>query len=622
MSDLKITDLAALAEADVATGDLLPIVDVSADGTKKVTAGDLITASIDFLASGAIPIAKVDTTGISLAADSVGSSQISTGAVGSDELATGSVTNVKLASGSLTADKFGTQAANVVLAGPTGGVDATPTFRALDPADLPLATTTTVGGAIIPTSGGLAVDVAGNVTINNSVTPASFGWIDHDAKGLITGSRALLGSDVPVAAALTRGTVAVSGSGLAMSGDLIQHSNSVVGADVGFVTYDDQGHITAARPLLPFDLPPATVTDLGAVSVGSGLSVTALGELSVGLGDASTVGGYALGPEFSVNGSNQLTLFSVATNLLSGLIVNGQLDTGAVDGTNLATQSTCKIASSLPANGDYTGQLFYNTTNADLLLWDGNTYRTVSTAGGTLILAGTYDASTNLLDSVTVEGAAVGYVNGAALPSASATNKGYYVVVSQSGTGVAPAPLVTLEPPDLLLSTGAAYQLIENSQTISGQIALNVGFTPVGSIAATNVQSALAEVDSEKLAKAGDTMTGALGIIAGSESSPGLFVSGDTNTGIYFPGADQVAISTGGTGRLFVDSSGRLLVGTSSDSGGALLQVNGDRVRIATAKTPASATDTGTAGEICWDANYVYVCVATNTWKRSALSTW
>jgi hypothetical protein len=71
-----------------------------------------------------------------------------------------------------------------------------------------------------------------------------------------------------------------------------------------------------------------------------------------------------------------------------------------------------------------------------------------------------------------------------------------------------------------------------------------------------------------------------------------------------------------------LDSSGRLLVGASSQSGGSLLQVNDNRIRIATAKTPASATDTGVAGEICWDANYVYVCTATNTWKRTAISTW
>ena len=38
--------------------------------------------------------------------------------------------------------------------------------------------------------------------------------------------------------------------------------------------------------------------------------------------------------------------------------------------------------------------------------------------------------------------------------------------------------------------------------------------------------------------------------------------------------------------------------------------------------TPASATATGIAGEIAWDADYIYVCTATNTWKRAALSTW
>ena len=33
-----------------------------------------------------------------------------------------------------------------------------------------------------------------------------------------------------------------------------------------------------------------------------------------------------------------------------------------------------------------------------------------------------------------------------------------------------------------------------------------------------------------------------------------------------------------------------------------------------------AANATGTAGQICWDANYIYVCTATNTWKRSPLT--
>lgn len=37
---------------------------------------------------------------------------------------------------------------------------------------------------------------------------------------------------------------------------------------------------------------------------------------------------------------------------------------------------------------------------------------------------------------------------------------------------------------------------------------------------------------------------------------------------------------------------------------------------------PTSATDTGVKGDIRIDSNYVYICVDTNTWKRSALSVW
>ena len=39
-------------------------------------------------------------------------------------------------------------------------------------------------------------------------------------------------------------------------------------------------------------------------------------------------------------------------------------------------------------------------------------------------------------------------------------------------------------------------------------------------------------------------------------------------------------------------------------------------------ETPASATAAGTAGQIAWDVNYIYICTATNTWKRVAIGTW
>ena len=42
----------------------------------------------------------------------------------------------------------------------------------------------------------------------------------------------------------------------------------------------------------------------------------------------------------------------------------------------------------------------------------------------------------------------------------------------------------------------------------------------------------------------------------------------------------------------------------------------------ATGTAPTTATDPGAAGDVRYDADYVYVCVATNTWKRSPLTTW
>jgi len=67
-------------------------------------------------------------------------------------------------------------------------------------------------------------------------------------------------------------------------------------------------------------------------------------------------------------------------------------------------------------------------------------------------------------------------------------------------------------------------------------------------------------------------------------------------------------------------SNDRVAIGASDPE--VTLDVNGNAVRIRTSSTPSSASDFGVAGEIRWDANYIYVCVATDTWKRVAISTW
>jgi len=49
---------------------------------------------------------------------------------------------------------------------------------------------------------------------------------------------------------------------------------------------------------------------------------------------------------------------------------------------------------------------------------------------------------------------------------------------------------------------------------------------------------------------------------------------------------------------------------------------SGTLLEVFTEGTIATATTAGTKGQLRWDSNYLYVCVATNTWKRVLLSTW
>jgi hypothetical protein len=74
-----------------------------------------------------------------------------------------------------------------------------------------------------------------------------------------------------------------------------------------------------------------------------------------------------------------------------------------------------------------------------------------------------------------------------------------------------------------------------------------------------------------------DTNNFDINLAAGTEGAPSLTFSGDEDTGIYSPGANQVALATNGTGRLFIDSSGNVGVGTSSPA---------HAVHIAGATTP------------------------------------
>ena len=50
--------------------------------------------------------------------------------------------------------------------------------------------------------------------------------------------------------------------------------------------------------------------------------------------------------------------------------------------------------------------------------------------------------------------------------------------------------------------------------------------------------------------------------------------------------------------------------------------VTSNSLVVAAPSVPINPTSAGTPGAIAWSNSYIYVCVATNTWVRSAISTW
>ena len=98
-----------------------------------------------------------------------------------------------------------------------------------------------------------------------------------------------------------------------------------------------------------------------------------------------------------------------------------------------------------------------------------------------------------------------------------------------------------------------------------------------------------------------------------TDGTNGLKIKGNyISNGNIFPG-NFLTIGNGSTKLFEVNTSNNVEVVNSLTIGGAL---------ITATKTPASAGAAGIAGEYAWDASYIYVCTATNTWKRVAISTW
>jgi hypothetical protein len=111
----------------------------------------------------------------------------------------------------------------------------------------------------------------------------------------------------------------------------------------------------------------------------------------------------------------------------------------------------------------------------------------------------------------------------------------------------------------------------------------------------------------------------------GTAAAPAIVPTGDTNTGIFFPAADTIAFSEGGTEGMRIDSSGKVLIGTTSnDTGGRLEVKQGSSetgIGIQSSGTDDSKlffrTASGTyGGDILFNGSYVKVSSGTTERMR------
>ena len=126
------------------------------------------------------------------------------------------------------------------------------------------------------------------------------------------------------------------------------------------------------------------------------------------------------------------------------------------------------------------------------------------------------------------------------------------------------------------------------------------------------------------IAKTGDTFSGAIGIIAGSTGSPGLYISGDTDTGIHSPGANTIALIASGSNILQAGSSGITVNGTATATafsgpltGNVTGNVSGSAATV-TGAAQSAITSLGTLTGLTVDGDLTLTGAANNVvWDKS-----
>jgi hypothetical protein len=117
------------------------------------------------------------------------------------------------------------------------------------------------------------------------------------------------------------------------------------------------------------------------------------------------------------------------------------------------------------------------------------------------------------------------------------------------------------------------------------------------------------------ISKSGDTFTGPVGITLGTVLLPGLFFSGDPNTGLFSTGADNLSVTTGGVQRLSISSTGLVSIpGNLIVSGGSASVIVESQQVIGADYTLTAGYNGMSAGPVEVAATFAVTVPANATW--------
>ena len=230
---------------------------------------------------------------------------------------------------------------------------------------------------------------------------------------------------------------------------------------------------------------------------------------------------------------------------------------------------------------------------------------TVVTTGDTGTVTGTMIADGTIVNAEINSSAAIAFSKLASLASANilvgnasgvptATAVTGDVTITNAGvTAIASNVIVNA---DINTAAAIAYSKLALSSGIT-----NTDINASAAIAGTKISP---NFGSQNIQTSG-TLTVASGVFnLGTAAAPSITISGYLNTGIYSPGADQLAITTAGTGRLFVDGSGNVGMGTGGTAPVSRLQVVG---------TATFGNGVGGRLQVATDSNLGYIDSLDNT---------